>query len=152
MKSSIKAGQQFLIDFPGKGVSVVVCTGKLEGGYDFLHYIDGEYFHGSSLRLTDKDIEQGTFNIRPIDETHPAYIKDWEDNPMLEVFKALKKMESVGKAGGSDDECFGALFGSIAKSISKSSEKVSSKKKSKFLEPPVPKGNFVVTPPVSNPN
>ena len=107
----IKMGQQYTFSMPlFPGVSVAVCMGELEGEYDFLHYIDGKFFEGSSLHLSEEQIQQGTFDIKPIDETHPAYIKDWASNPMVGLFKSLKKAEEVKKAGGSDDEFFGALM------------------------------------------
>jgi hypothetical protein len=70
-----------------------------------------------------------------------------KESPKMQLLAALKKAEQVCKDGGSEGACFKALFSALAESVVRAS-----REKNKFLEPPVPKGSFVVTPTGYDPN
>jgi len=111
----IKTGQQFTFDFPlGDGSkATAICCGEVEGKYEFTQYVDGEVFPGS-LTLTEEEITvEKFFNMTPIDETHPGYVKGWDasKDPTAMLIGSLKEIE---EAGGEDSEDF---FSTLATSL-----------------------------------
>jgi hypothetical protein len=99
----MKVGDQFLMVNPfTKTDDVIVCVCVCEdGSSEFTEYHDGKIFP-ASVHFKQKDIENdaGCFNLRPINDKHPAYVKDWKDNPLVDCMAMIEKMF----AGKTDEE------------------------------------------------
>lgn len=108
-----KPGDQYLIDAPFFGEQVIICISAdhIDDDYHFVEVHDGSVAPGVSITFHEEDLKNGGggFNLRPIDEKHPLYVKDWEELPQVKLGILLDKMAQDEAAGVSPDVLFDEL-------------------------------------------
>jgi hypothetical protein len=111
-RSMTKRGDQFLMHSPLSGERVIVCAGKFSGMCEFVEFHDGKPNQDISVTFPEDEIEKGggCFNLRPIDESHPAYIKDWEKVPKMKLMGLLERASHAEENGEDPDKFMGDMI------------------------------------------